>query len=238
MKTRRMKHGINHYQWEATTLEGFIQQLAVAYVARRYFFYVTGCVPGRRSAVEHDCRMLAKFDVARSKWSRYRRRQRLGPDGRPLGNVHYLRYGEFWVLLATQGHHRFFDEHHCVGPEQRRQYKDVREHPIHFGGYSIGWRSRVTVRISPSVYRELRTYFVNRAKTGRETGSLEQEFARFPFEAYAGVSRQVQAIHRAVNRVRRTAGLPLVPLDCLPWKRRVVKPFEPVMMTFSERAAA
>lgn len=53
------------YKWKATTLEGFIQQLAVAYVARKYFFYVTGRVPERRSAAEHDERMLAKFDVAR-----------------------------------------------------------------------------------------------------------------------------------------------------------------------------
>ena len=104
-----MKHAT--YKWNATTLEGFIQQLAVAYVARKYFFYVSGHVPTRRSAAEHDERMLAKFDVARSKWSRYRRRQQRGPDGFPLANVQYLRYRNFWVLLATAGHHRFFDEH-------------------------------------------------------------------------------------------------------------------------------
>ena len=45
------------YKWNATTLEGFIQQLAVAYVARKYFFYVSGHVPTRRSAAEHDERM-------------------------------------------------------------------------------------------------------------------------------------------------------------------------------------
>ena len=61
-----------NYKWEATTLEGFIQQLAVAYVARRYFFYVSGLVPPRLSWEEQDQRLLAKFDVARSKWSRYR----------------------------------------------------------------------------------------------------------------------------------------------------------------------
>ena len=97
----RVSSKSSKYKWEATTLEGFVQQLAVGYVARRYFFYVTGSVPQRLDAGEHDCRMLAKFEVARSKWSRYRRRQRSGPDGKRLANVHYLRYRNFWVLLAS-----------------------------------------------------------------------------------------------------------------------------------------
>ncbi len=220
-----MKHAI--YRWNATTLEGFIQQLAVAYVARKYFFYVTGWVPERLTATEHDERMLAKFDVARSKWSRYRRRQQRGPDGFPLANVQYLRYRNFWVLLATAGHHRFFEEHYRADVHGGgRQYRDVREKPITFGGYSIGWRGRVTVRLSPQAYRELRTHFVERAMLDYSTVTLEHDFQAFPFEAYAGVSRQVQAIYRAVNRVRRTAGLPLVPKDCLRVKRRVVRPFE------------
>src|SRR5262245_28604079 len=103
----RMGQRVGTYRWEATTLEGFVQQLAVAYVARGYFFYVTGHVSSRRTAAEHDGRLLSKFDVARSKWSRYRRRRRVGAGGRPLASVQYLRYGKFWVLLATSGEHRF-----------------------------------------------------------------------------------------------------------------------------------
>lgn len=226
------------YKWNATTLEGFIQQLAVAYVARKYFFYVTGCVPTRLSAAEHDERMLAKFDVARSKWSRYRRRQQRGPDGFPLANVQYLRFRNFWVLLATAGHHRFFDEHFRADVHGgERQYWDVREKPIAFGGYSIGWRGRVTVRMTLLAYRQLRTHFVERAILGYSTANLEREFGGFPFEAYAGVSRQVQAIHRAVNRVRRTAGLPMVPKNCLRVKRRVVRPFELVGESSGARSA-
>ena len=220
-----------NYKWEATTLEGFIQQLAVAYVARGYFFYVTGRVPDRISAAEHDERLLAKYDVARSKWSRYRRRRRVGKTGRPLANVQYLRYREFWVLLATSGEHRFFDEHQGsikASGAIRRQYDDVRERPICFGGYSVGWRMRTIVRISPRTYRELRGHFVEQAIDGYSTTRLEQEFRSFPFEAYAGVARQMLAIYRAVNRIRRTAGLPSVPRDCLQFKRRVTRPFEPV----------
>jgi len=218
------------YKWEATTLEGFIQQLAVAYVARRYFFYVTGCVPTRLTSAEYDQRLLAKYEVSQSKWSRYRRRQRNGPDGRPLANVQYIRYGSFWVLLATSGNHRFFEEHGRTEnePEGKPQFRDVRETPICYGGYSIGWRERASVRLSATAYRDLKSYFLRLATASPGTKLLEQEFRHFPFEPYGGVIRQVLSIHRAVNRARKTAGLRAVPRDCLRLKRHVVKPFEPI----------
>jgi hypothetical protein len=216
------------YKWEATTLEGFIQQLAVAYVARGYFFYVAGQVPKRLSAAEHDRRLLLKFDVAKSKWSRYRRTRRTGPDGRPLANVQYLRHRDFWVLLATAGHHSFFAEHQRPRKGQRdgeRQYRDVRETPIVYGGYSVSWRERTSVRISPRAYSDLKAHFLHSA-VKESKSSLEREFCRAPFEPYGGVTRQMLAILRAVNRARRIAGLPLVPRHCIRVKRHVVRPFE------------
>jgi hypothetical protein len=222
-----MRRQSQAYKWEATTLEGFIQQLAVGYVARGYFFYVTGRVPKRISAAEHDRRLIAKFDVAKSKWSRYRRKLRLGPDGRPLANVQYLRYRDFWVLLATAGHHRFFTEHEGRNGLQplTRQYRDVREAPITYGGYSVSWRGRASVRISPSAYSDLKAHFLHLA-VKESRNSLEREFSRAPFEPYGGVTRQMFAILRAVNRVRRTAGLPLVPRLSIRVKRQVVRPFD------------
>ena len=219
-----------NYKWEATTLEGFIQQLAVAYVARRYFFYVTGRVSPRLTVEEQDQRLLTKYEVARSKWSRYRRAQRNGPDGRPLANVQYIRYRNFWVLLATSGHHRFFEEHgrEEYDPNSKPQYRDVRAVPISYGGYSIGWKEGASVRLSASAYRDLKGYFLGLATSSSSTQRLEREFRCFPFEPYGGVFRQMLSIHRAVNRNRKTAGFRAVPRDCLRLKRRVVKPFEPV----------
>ena len=217
------------YKWEAATLEGFIQQLAVGYVARGYFFYVTGHVPSRLANAEHDRRMLTKFNVACSKWSRYRRRRRGLAGGESLASVQYIRFREFWVLLATHGKHCFFDEHRELAADGLTwvpQYNDVRERPIQFGGYSVGWRERVTVRISPRAYRELRAYFVEQASNRKSIESLEHDFSSFPFEPYAGVTRQLLSIYRHVNRVRRVAGLCAVPRECLRIRRRPVRPFE------------
>jgi hypothetical protein len=218
------------YKWEATSLEGFIQQLAVAYVARRYFFYVSGRVPKRLTVDVHDHRLLSKYEVARSKWSRYRRRKQNGARGRPLANVQYIRYRHFWVLLATPGCHRFFDEHGLQydGPNGRPQFRDVREVPICYGGYSIGWKERVSVRLSKTAYRDLKDHFLGLALSSPSTRQLEEEFQSFPFEPYGGVFRQTLSIHRAVNRSRKIAGLPRVPRECLRYRRRLVKPFEPI----------
>lgn len=218
-----------NYKWEASTLEGFVQQLAVGYVARRYFFYVSGRVPERLTPQQHDQRILEKFDVARSKWSRYRRTKRNGPNGRPLANVQYLRYRDFWVLLATARFHAFFQEHEQVGEDgisRLRQYFDVRKTPIVFGGYSIGHNGKASVRISRRAYQNLKNHFMVAATSNRSTAALEREFQCSPFEAYGGVTRQMFAILRAVNKTRKTAGLPAVPSDCVLVKRCSVKPFE------------
>ncbi len=225
-----MKQKDSNYKWEATSLEGFVQQLAVGYVARRYFFYVSGQVPGRLSTQEHDRRILEKFDVAHSKWSRYRRTKRTGPNGRPLANVQYLRFGNFWVLLASTGYHRFFQEHEQFegdGISRLCQYVDVRETPIRFGGYSIGHNGKASVRIGRRAYRELKGHFLQQATASRSTERMEREFNRSPFEPYGGVTRQMFAVLRAVNRARKMAGLPLVPHQCIRVKRKAVKPFEP-----------
>lgn len=222
-----MQNETLNYKWKATTLEGFIQQLAVAYVARGYYFYVTGSVPSRISADEHDRRMLSKFDIAMSKWSRYRRRRRTGPGGHQLASVQYLRHEDFWILLATHGEHRFFVEHAGVIENLRvvkPQYRDIREQPVQYGGYSIASRKRTSVHISERAYRELKSHFVGIA-LGMTRHSLEREFSRAPFEPYGGVTRQMFAILRAVNRVRKTAGLALLPRDCIRVRRQAVRPF-------------
>lgn len=48
------------------------------------------------------------------------------------------------------------------------------------------------------------------------------------FEPYAPVVRQLFGILRAVNKVRKVAGLEQVPMEAVRTRRRVLKPFEPV----------
>ena len=49
------------YRCEATSVAGFVQQLAVAYVGRGYFFYVTGELPERKDPRAVDRRIIEKY---------------------------------------------------------------------------------------------------------------------------------------------------------------------------------
>lgn len=217
-----------NYQHEATSLEGFVQQLAVGYVARGYLYYVSGYVPRRLTPHQHDRRMLDKFDVARSKWSRYRRRKRRGPDGRPLANCQYIRYREFWVLLCEAGYHEFFDTHSKqdrFGNVTEKLFFDVREVAIQYGGYSIGYANeRLSVRLTGKAYKELKSYYLSLARGPLE--ALQWELRHFPYASWGGVLKQTFAILKSVNVLRKAASVPVVSNSCVQTKRRAVKPFE------------
>ncbi len=49
------------YRCVATSLEGFIQQLAVAYIAHGYFFYVSAFVPEGKNPEAIDKKLLDKY---------------------------------------------------------------------------------------------------------------------------------------------------------------------------------
>src|SRR5262249_11879430 len=89
------------YRYEATSIQGFIQQLAVAYVTHGYWLYVTGRVPEGKDPVLVDQKLIAQYGISLSRPARWRRK-RIGQ-----GNIHYLRYKSFFVLIATEGQHLF-----------------------------------------------------------------------------------------------------------------------------------
>ena len=90
------------YRCVAAAQAGFIQQLAVGCVANGYYYYVTGVIPSNKPPAKTDCKILAAYDIDVSKWTRARRK-RAGQ-----ANVQYLRYGRFYVIIATHGVQPFF----------------------------------------------------------------------------------------------------------------------------------
>lgn len=205
------------YRYVATSVEGFVQQLALSYIGHGYWFYVTGIIPERKDPRGVDEKLLEQYDASLSKWARARRK-RAG-----LANVHYIRHGRFFVLIASRGEHCFF--------EDEPNHKDVRRDSIRFGGYSIGYRLGVdrrwhpSVRIHPEEYRKLKAYFLTIA-CHRSVENLTAEFRRIRYEPYAPVRRQLLNLLRAVNRLRTAADFEPVPVLALRLRRRVVRPFE------------
>lgn len=212
------------YRCEATSVEGFVQQIACSYLRHGYWWYVTGVIPKGKDPRAVDEKLIAKYEIAVSESTR-RRRKKLG-----RANLQYLRYGHFFVILATDGKHRFKDE-------EIENIRDIRRVPVRLAGYSISYRPggrtrkgevdprwHAHVEIDRKAYRELRDYFLDIA-VHRSVKNLAVEFYQLPFEPYAPVRRQLLLLLREVNRARKRAGFEQVPVVVLPLRRRVVRPF-------------
>ncbi len=203
------------YRCVATSVEGFVHQLAVSYLRNGYWFYVTGIIPAGKDPKAVDQKLLARYEIDISKWTRARRKQA------GLANLQYLRYGSFFVLLATHGQHRFFEE-------ENASVRDARRVPIRFHGYSVSFRAgHPHVRIEQAVYKELKAFFLDLAPR-RSAEALAEDLAELPFEPYAPIRRQFLSILRAVNRERERAGFRPVPATCFRFTRRICRPFEPL----------
>lgn len=201
------------YRCEATSVAGFVQQLSVAYIGRGYFFYVIGEIPEGKDPRAVDQKLITKYGLGIGKTARARRK------AAGLANVQYLRYGRFFVLLATHGKHVFFEE-------ERKFIRDAREVPIKFGGYAVSYRSgHPHVRIEQRRYQELKAYLADLA-VHRRKDWLENAFRRLPFEPYAPARGQVHCILREVNRRRQLAQFEAISASCVRSRRRVVRPFD------------
>jgi hypothetical protein len=111
------------YQTEATSVEGFVEQL-VNYLASGYWFYVTGRVPEPKDPRAVDRKLVERYGIDLSRPSRSRRK------AAGFANLHLLRFGRFFVLVGTHGRHAFFQE-------EASSIRDVRSVPLQFQGYSV-----------------------------------------------------------------------------------------------------
>lgn len=201
------------YRYLARSVGGFIQQAAVYYIQRGYYFYVLGRVPKGTHYRQIDRKILKKYGIELSKDQRYRLKKK------GQANIQYLRYRDTFLLLATEGEHPFF-------AEEKTAIQDARVFPLRVFGYAITYQNgRVLVGLDEETYRHLRADFLHLAL--RQTAHvLARKFWSLPFEPYGPVYRQVLSICKAVNRKRKTGGLPLVPSSTLRRKRQSFRPFD------------
>ncbi|MBK8912982.1 MAG: hypothetical protein IPM64_00015 [Phycisphaerales bacterium] len=153
------------YRCVATSVEGFVQQLAVAYITHGYWFYMAGTIPEGKDPVAIDAKLIDRYGIAISKWARCRRKKQ------GLANMQYLRHERFFVLLATKGRHDFFER-------ERVSIRDVRRKSIKFAGYSIGCRKGRDGRWHASVRLEQQRYAYLRNGSGATSRLADQETKR------------------------------------------------------------
>lgn len=200
------------YRCEATSVEGFIQQLAVSYLRNGYWFYVTGQIPDHKNPNAVDAKLIAKYDIDISKWARLRRK-RLG-----WANMQYIRHDRFFVLLATRGQHKFFKA-------ELGMIRDARRYPIHYAGYSMSFRGGHShVRIGRVAYHDVRAQLESIALDKCAQRHFDT-IAVARFAPYAPVKRQVLNLLRQVNRRRSVAGMTPLELAMIQTRRTIQRPF-------------
>lgn len=220
------------YRFEATSVTGFVQMLASNYLAHGYFFYVTGRVPVGKSAEAIDRKILVKYGIELSPQQRSRRK------AKGEANLHYLRFENLFVILATHGKHQFFES-------EANSVRDIRRAPLQFHGYSISVkrggflkkgddgeegatkdnRYRVHVQIGKESYRLLEAQLLDLA-THRTADKLKWMFWNQPFEPYAPIRRQLLSLLKSVNLKRVSIGYERLQFDSIRYRRQIVKPFE------------
>jgi len=213
------------YRCEAVSVSAFVQQVAVNYLTKGYWFYVMGEIPPGKDWIAVDRKILQSYGVGISKWSRLRKR------ARGETTLHYLRFRATWILLATS------DGNDCV-LKGRGDLKDARVTPIYFQGYSLSYRPgtdgkhHASVRIALNTYLRLKSFLVGNATRRSEAWFLDA-FWKIPFEPYAPVRRQLFNILRAVNRRRRVAGMDVVPRNAVRMHRWQTRVFAETEASFS-----
>jgi hypothetical protein len=193
-----------------------VQQLAVAYISRGYWYYSASVIPDGKDPASVDAKLIARYGIDCSRWERARRK-RAGQ-----ASVQYLRHDRSIVIVATKGSGRFFED---------QSVRDFRRRPLYFAGYSISCRKGTDGRLHPSVRLSRRQMaelkaFLMEIGVRRDVATLSRFFATLDVEPYAPVVRQLFELLRLVNRIREPIRLEPVPHSCLRLRRRVLRPFE------------
>jgi len=205
------------YRCVATSIEGFVQQVACSYLVNGYVFYVRGVVPEGKEPETVDAKLIEKYAVDRSKW----RRSVDAEAG--VARMQYIRHERTFLLMATHGTHRFFED-------EKGSVRDARKSPIKYAGYSISYRRgqdgkyHLHVRIERGQLALLKQHFRQLALRP-STERIARELADLPFEPYAPIRRQLLELLRAVNKVRTQQAYPQIPHRVLRFRRRIAQPF-------------
>jgi hypothetical protein len=134
------------YRFEAVSIDGLVQQLAVSYLRHGYWHYVTGMIPEEKDPYSVDSKLIDRYGFNVSERERARRKLQ------GLGNMQYIRHGRFFVLMCSDGLHPFREREGDVIRDARkspilvpmearaRSKKKLERGPKNFEGYAVSYR--------------------------------------------------------------------------------------------------
>jgi hypothetical protein len=206
------------YHYEVKSVDGFLSQ-AVRYIAcGGHFFYIRVRVPAGKNPRAVAEKLLDRYDIRKKRWQRKRRHLQ------ETASIHLLLYQKLIVIMLTKGRHQAFYADH------ESQVQDIRRTALKVFGYSIRYtfsenekRHKVFIRLDAETNRRVKAHMLTIGlwNAYRDTGTLEREFRRLPYQPYKPVFAQLASIARQVNRERRRRGFDPIDLACITYKRRL-----------------
>lgn len=179
---------------DAPTLGDFLYRIALGGFHFGYFRYAVRTIPEGKDVGALDRKLMETYGVTSCRMKRLRNRQK------GLASVQYVRFRSTFILMATEGEHAAFS---------RIRSFDIREAPLHIGGYSIGCvGDRISVRVAASVWKKVMRYHL--ACALQDSQAIEKKLEEIPFYRFPGVVAQIKDLTAAINQRRKPAGLPLI----------------------------
>jgi hypothetical protein len=192
-------------QRQPSSLGDLLRRIAFDYVRFGYYRYAVRTIPEEKNLLQIDEKIRRTYGVTSCRTTRMRQRQ----EGRAV--IEYLRWHHTFVLLATDGKHELFSK--------VRSY-DIRETPLHLGGYSVGLRGKtVSIEVSRKIWGSVKRG-VEKIEL-RERIEVEKVLASLPYFNFPGVVRQKWQLLQKINQRRKAAGLGAVNI---PYPKRYDRP--------------
>ena len=190
----------------ADSLGWFLSKMAL-YLRYEYFFYSVIEIPEGRDLEKIDQKIIKTYQVSFCRVKRKRRKEK------GLSNVIYIRFGHTFILMANEGEHGYFGE---------IPFRDFRDEPFHFSGYSIGIKNgKANVIISPKRFKAIKKQ-VSGIALHNET-KVTSYFQRISPFRFSGVNQQRWKLFREVNKRRKVAGIPQIEWEMAKeWRKKSV----------------
>ncbi len=161
------------------------------YMRYGYVHYYIREIPGHKDLSEVDRKLLLTYDVTNNRMLRAKRKR----EG--IRNLVYIRFGQTFILLATEGKSPAFD---------RLKFLNFTDSPLYFSHYSIGIKqNKPYIQIEPLRYKQLKKVAEKIAL--HQHDKVEKFLLKVSPFSFKGVSDQRWKLYKLVNLKRKKAGL-------------------------------
>ena len=182
------------YACEMPKLGKFLTRFVTYILPFGHFYYVADAIAPGHDLKRIDRKIIEKYQVTHCRKTRKIRRDK------GYASVHYVRFQNLFVIIASDGQSTFFEQ---------ENWTDIRKTPIYVSGYSLGInRGKSCARIQGLRWNPLKKKFLDMAYY--EHRNLQRYYDLITPFRFRGIIEQMEWLRKRINHKRRRASLPLL----------------------------